>query len=206
MDVNIKLKNIINSQKASIVYRSHDYTIIHKIATYDAFINLFDLYPKEMEKYLLFSERGFGFQYKLFQEYVKNIEKELPFIFKKKHKYYKISSITDENLGIFYGIFSFKSFTDNNLCIKNLTKDLFTMNNFSKPYYIGKILSITDEENNSLMDNIVEYSFHKITLKDVAPFTTVNVQYLGIPPHYQLGSMVYINRIRKSIVDEYNDN
>ncbi len=73
----------------------------------------------------------------------------------------------------------------------------------AKPYYIGKLLSITDNKNKKpIIDFVKEYSFSKIKLKDISPGLDVTVSHLRIPPHYQMGGMVYINRIRKKIVDK----
>ena len=40
-------------------------------------------------------------------------------------------------------------------------------------------------------------------MKNVKPGTEVSVSHLRIPPHYQMGAMVYINRARKIIIDHF---
>jgi hypothetical protein len=63
-------------------------------------------------------------------------------------------------------------------------------------------LSVTDKlTKNPLLDKVTEYSFSKIKMKDIDPGTEVIVTHLRIPPHYQMGGMVYINRVRKKIID-----
>lgn len=51
------------------------------------------------------------------------------------------------------------------------------------------------------MDRVVDYSFSKIKVRDIDPGTEVIVTHLRIPPHYQMGGMVYINRIKDKIVE-----
>jgi hypothetical protein len=65
------------------------------------------------------------------------------------------------------------------------------------------LINIFDKSNNeSLLSNVTDYTFSKIKLKEVIPGTKVSVSHLRIPPHYQMGGMVYVNRIRKKIVDK----
>ena len=51
------------------------------------------------------------------------------------------------------------------------------------------------------MNHVASYSFNLIKCRDLEPGTKVTVTHLRVPPHYQMGGMVYINRIRKKIVD-----
>jgi len=68
---------------------------------------------------------------------------------------------------------------------------------------MGKLLSVVDKKTKvSLMNRVEEYSFSKIKMKNVKIGTQVVVSHLRIPPHYQMGGMVYVNRIRKKIVDK----
>ena len=52
------------------------------------------------------------------------------------------------------------------------------------------------------MHHVKDYSFSKIRMQDISPGMEVIVTHLRVPPHYQMGGMVYINRIRKKIVDK----
>jgi hypothetical protein len=118
---------------------------------------------------------------------------------------YKIESLLDENLSLFDGISNFDATINSKLEIKNNTKEYYIGNRkatYAKPYYIGKLLNVVDKKNNNqLLDNVIEYSFLKIKMKDVIAGTEVSVTHLRVPPHYQMGGMVYVNRIRKKIVD-----
>lgn len=199
------LREVIESQKSTVNYSSSDFTIPHKILTYKAFDNLVVKFPTEMIGYLLEDSRSGGFQHKLFQEYIKLLEESLPFSYKKGKKIYRVESLLDENIKLFDGISTFEEVISTKLDIKNSTKEFYIGGrkaSYSKPFYIGKILSVIDKNTEkSLNDQIVEYSFSKIKMRDVSPGTLVTVTHLRVPPHYQMGGMVYVNRVRKKIVE-----
>lgn len=199
------LKDVIESQSNSILYNSSDFTVKHKLFTYQAISNLIDLYPEDMVEYLLNNSRSGGFQHKIFQEYVGLLEAAIPFFIKKNGKLHKIDSLLDDNLCIFDGISTFEALVNENFEVKNNTQEFYIGGrkaSYAKPFYIGKLLSVINKKNrHSLINNVVEYSFSKIKLKDIKVGTKVEVTHLRIPPHYQMGGMVYVNRIRKKIVD-----
>jgi hypothetical protein len=198
--------SIIDSQSNSIHYSSSDFTIKHKILVYQAFRNNLIKYPEEMVNYLIFDSRSGGFQHKIFQNYISLLEGELPIVFKKNGKVYRIESLLDENLDLFQGISSFDAIINEKLEIKNRTEEFYIGGRkgaIAKPCYIGKILSIIDNTNKQPITHLIkEYSFSKIKMSGVSPGLDVTVSHLRIPPHYQMGGMVYINRIRKKIVDK----
>lgn len=199
------LKEVIESQSNSVLYNSSDSTVKHKLFTYQAFSKLISQQPDEMVDYLLNGSRSGGFQHKIFQEYVKLLEAGLPFVIKKNGKLHKIDNLLDENMCVFDGISIYDALVSEKSEIKNNTQEFYIGGRkaaYTKPYYMGKILSLVDKKTKaSLMDQVVEYSFSKIKLKNVKAGTQVTVSHLRIPPHYQMGGMVYINRIRKKIVD-----
>lgn len=199
------LKETINSQSNSVPYSSSDFTVKHKCLVYQSFNNLLDKYPVEMTDYLLNDSRSGGFQHKIFQEYIKLLEVSLPFIFKRGNKLYKINSLLDDNLSLFDGISEFDAIVSDKLSIKNNTKEFYIGGraaSYAKPYYIGKLLNIIAKKTKTpIINNVVEYSFNKIKVSGIEPGTEVSVTHLRVPPHYQMGGMVYINRIRKKIID-----
>ena len=199
------LRGIIDTQHNNVPYSSSEFTAKHKMLCYQAFDNLLKKFPLEMVEYLLNSSRSGGFQHKVFQEYIRLLEESLPLIFKKNKKMFKVESLLDENLSLFDGISYFTAMVMENGVIKNATKEFYIGGRkaqVTKPYYIGKLLSITDAESKkSLMDRVVEYSFSLIKTRDIVPGTLVSVAHLRIPPHYQMGGMVYVNRTRKKIID-----
>lgn len=207
-DLKIKIKmikEVIDFQSNSIPYSSSDFTLKHKLFCYQAFSNLLDQYPAEMIAYLFNKSRSGGFQHKAFQEYIKLLENSLPFSFKKNNKMYKIDSLLDDNLSLFDGISVFEEIVNEKGHIKNSTSEFYIGGrsaSYTKPYYIGKILNIVDKNTGeSLMNKLIEYSFSKIKMKNVGPGVSVVITHLRVPPHYQMGGMVYVNRVRKKIVD-----
>lgn len=200
------LKDVIESQSNSILYSSSDSTVKHKLFTYQAFSALISRQPEEMVDYLMNGSRSGGFQHKIFQEYVKLLEAGLPFVIKKNGKLYKIDNLLDENMCVFDGISVYDALVTDKLEIKNNTQEFYIGGRkaaYTKPYYMGKLLSVLNKETKvSLMDNVSEYSFSKIKMKNVKVGTQVTVSHLRIPPHYQMGGMVYVNRIRKKIVEK----
>lgn len=199
------LRNVIDSQKNSVSYSSSDFTVKHKIFIYQAFANLLEKYPEQMVNYLLHESRSGGFQHKIFQEYIKILESSLPFMFKKNKKHFRVDSLLDKNLNLFDGISVFDTFVSDNLVAKNNTQEFYIGGRkakVAKPYYIGKILNVVDKKAKiPIVDNIKEYTFSLIKFQDIKPATEITVTHLRIPPHYQMGGMVYVNRIRKKIVD-----
>lgn len=203
-----KIKEIIESKANAILYSS-SFTSQHKFLVYKAFSNLFDHFPKEMENYLVNNSRSGGFQHKVFQEYIRLLENSFPFIIRKNKKQSIIRNLLDPNLCIFDGISVFEGIVDEKNCIKNNTREFYIggrKSTYAKPFYIGKILNLVNKETKEQIKNsVVEYSFSKIKIsKNIKPGTEVIVTHLRIPPHYQMGGMVYVNRMRKEIINEIN--
>lgn len=200
------LKYVIDCQKNSLYYGNSTFTLKLKYLCYEAFSNILNKYPKKMTNYLLENSRSGGFQCKIFQEYSKLLELEMPFSIKKNHNHHMIESLLDKNLTLFDGISSFEEIVSDKLEIKNNTDEFYIggrKGSISKPYFIGKLLNISDKNSKAiLLDKVIEYNFSKIYLKDVKPGTEVIVTHLRAPPHYQMGGMAYINKIRKNIIDE----
>jgi len=201
------IRETIESQNNSLTYNSSNFTIKHKQLVYQAFSNLLRQFPVEMVEYLLGSEQvqHKGFQHKIFQKYVLLLENDLPFTYKKANKTYKVESLLDTGLNLFDGISTFDSIVTDKSEIKNETKEFYIGGRkatYSKPYYIGKLLNVIDTNSkSSIIKNVTSYSFSRIKLKEVDPGTLVTVTHLRVPPHYQMGGMVHVNRIRKKIVD-----
>jgi hypothetical protein len=199
------IKGIIEYQSNSAPYSSSDFTVKHKQLVYAAFERLLEQYPEDMVSYLLDNSRSGGFQHKIFQEYIKLLEDAFPLFVSKNKKMYNITSLLDENLCLFNGISIFESIVLSNLEIKNNTQEFYIGNRkgtYAKPYYIGKLLSVIDNNSKEpIINNVVEYTFNKIKLKNISAGTPVTVTHLRVAPHYQMGGMVYVNRIRKKIIE-----
>lgn len=208
-NINNVLQPIIDEKINNIIYFSHNSTLNFKNIAYKSFSNLMEKNPSLMEDYLLNNSRAGGLQHKLFQEYISILEKSLPFSFLKNKKVITISNLLDQNISIFDGVSSYEEEVSDNLIVKNSTKEFYIggrKGTYAKPFYIGKLLNVELKSNNkSILENVVEYSFSQIKLQNIKPGTKVIVTHLRIPPHYQMGAMVYINRARKSIVEEINE-
>jgi hypothetical protein len=202
----LSLKEIIDYQRNSVPYSSSEFTVKHKILIYNAFDNLLNKYPIEMVNYLFNKNNGYsGFQAKVFQEYIRLLEESLPFSFKKNKQIYTVNSLLDDNLNIFDGISNFTGLVSDKGIIKNSTTEFYIggrKSAITKPFYIGKLLNVSNKNTKEiLLNKVSEYTFSLIKISDIVPGTEVIVTHLRVPPHYQMGGMSYINRIRKKIVE-----
>lgn len=200
------LREIIETQSNNAAYSSADATVRHKQCVYQAFANLLHKFPEEMTAYLFNdTDSHMGFQHKVFQEYVNLLEEMMPFFIFKNRKPIKIDSLLDENLCLFNGISIFDGMVNDKLSIKNGTKEFYIGGRkatYAKPYYIGKLLNIIQRDTKTpLMPHVKDYSFSRIRMRDIKPGTLVTVTHLRVPPHYTMGGMSYVNRIRKKIVE-----
>lgn len=204
---NVKLlKEIIETQSNNIAYSSSDATVKQKQLVYQAISNLLDKYPAEMSAYLLNStDSHMGFQHKIFQEFISLLEETFPFFISKNRKLYKIDNLLDNSLCLFDGISVFNGMINDKMVIKNGTQEYYIGGRkaaYAKPFYIGKLLSIIHQESKEpLISYVKDYSFCRIRMRDIEPGTPVTVTHLRVWPHYQMGGMVYVNRIRKKIVE-----
>jgi hypothetical protein len=199
------IKEIISSQISHVSYSSSDFTIKHKQLVYEAFGILLQQQPEEMIGYLLEGTRSGGFQHKVFQEYIRLLDSSLPFFIKKGAKRYRVDNLLSEHLCIFDGISHFDSIITDRLDIKNGTTEFYIGGrkaSYTQPYYIGKLLNVLHTQTKApLLHLVKEYSFSRIKFNDIRPGTPVSITHLRIPPHYQMGGMVYVNRVRKKIVE-----
>jgi hypothetical protein len=199
------IQDVIDSQISHVAYSGSDFTIKHKQCVYQAFSLLLKRQPDEMVSYLLDGSRSGGFQHKAFQEYIRLLEESMPFFIKKGNKRYRIDNLLSEHLSIFSGISVFSGTVTDRLDIKNGTTEYYIggrKGSYTEPYFIGKLLSVLQTETKEpLLHLVKEYSFSRIKFRDITPGTPVTITHLRIPPHYQMGGMVYVNRVRKKIVE-----
>jgi len=202
------LLQVINDQISSIKRNSLSYTIIQKSLMYQAYKNMLDEYPEDMISYLVHLKQNsdFPIQARIFQEYAKLVENHLPFTIKKCGKDIDIISLTSPDLALFDGKSEFEACVDNNHIIPNKTKEEYIGGRNFKNYgrcFIGKVINVIDKNSGkSLKKNIEEYSFVKIKMDNsVSPGLPVIVKHFRILPHYDMHSMVYLQRIRRNIVD-----
>lgn len=192
-------------------YQGQNSTYMHRACLLRSFANLLQNSPQEMQDYLL--EEGhsyYGMQHRLFQEYISLLESRLPFSFSKKRKSYCISSLLDDNLNVFDGISIFEAEISETGKIGNLTKEFYIgsrKSSYAQPYYIGKLLDVVDmEKHQSIVGNVSSYSFSNIRIKGIASKTKVQVSHLRIAPHYSMGALAHLNRIRKKLISSIREN
>jgi hypothetical protein len=198
-----KIKDIINNISVSLSFVSCNYTVQQKILMCQSFIEVLEEYPDEMSQYLIKGVRGSALQNKIFKKYLSLLENSLPFTYTKGKDKYVINSITDKNLNIFIDTQEFEQFVNSHFKIKNNTQEIYIGGrkaSYVKPYYIGKLLDVIDiKRQTSILNKVDDYTFSYVKINDVAPGTKVKVVHLAIPPHYQMGPMVYLNRIKTEI-------
>lgn len=201
------LKEVIKEQ-LSLIRRTNSSSTLHqKLLMYEAFDSMTDQMPYEMVSYLVHRKQNadFPIQSRIFQEYIKLIQNVLPIEIIKNGKKHTIVSLTDPLMSLFTGFSEYEAIVDENECIPNNTKELYVGERQFKcygPCFIGKLIDVVDQNSGeSLLSNVIEYSFVKIKIANVEPGTQVLVKHFRIPSHYEMGSLVYLQRARKKIVD-----
>jgi uncharacterized Zn finger protein (UPF0148 family) len=202
------LKSVIEEQLRTVEHVSTVGTILQKTLMYEAYLKMLILYPADMVSYLVHCKvhNDFPIQAKIFQEYIKLVQDTLPCKITKLGREHEIISLDDPLLGLFEGISVFRSTVRGNGVIPNKTKETYIGGTSYKDYgpcFIGMVIDIVDSIGKSLKQNIVEYGFAQIQMDDSIPAgAEVEVKHYRIPSHYEMGSLVFLQRIRRSIVDK----
>lgn len=198
-----KLKTLINSIIITNSYNSCDYTVRQKNLMCQSYLEILELFPEQMVNYCLKDIRGSHLQNKIFKKYIEILEKSLPLNFSKGKNKYVVSSLTDKDLNIFSDLDSFEQIVNNKNKIKNNSSKFYIGGrkaSYVKPYYIGKLIDVIEiKTGKSLLSRVEDYTFSYIKVKNIKFGTEVKVIYLPVPPHYQMGPMVYLNRIKKEL-------
>lgn len=203
------LREAITEEINTVAFSSNNSTVIHKISIGQAFLNLTHKMPSQMTDYLVNGKKNSSLQSKLFQEYISILENKLPFTYKKKKSVVLVDSLLSDELSLFDGISTFEAEISSKKEIKNGTKEFYVGGRtgfHSKPFYIGKLLNVINvETKQSILDDVKEYSFLRLLFNKTPPETRVLVSHLRVPPHYQMGGMAHLNRMRKRIVKLVKD-
>jgi len=198
-----KIESALKEISISQSFTSCNYTVFHKNIMCDAFQKTLKEFPEEMVEYLSEGSRKHNIQNKVFKNYISLIERSLPIQFSKNGKKLLADDLEDPNLNIFLGMKEFSGRVGDNLKVKNNSDDIYIGGrkaSIVKPFYIGKLIDVTSISNRrSILKHVEDYTFTWIKFNGVDPRTEVNVKYLAIPPHYQMGSMVYLNRIKAEL-------
>lgn len=201
------MMDVIEKQSASVKRANSKGTAIQKLLMYEAFTNICKKMPHEMISYLVHMKHNNPVQSKIFQEYISLIIDALPFSIDKNSETFEIMSATDPELGLFYGESVFQTKVEPGGIIQNKTIETYVGGRKMKcfgPCFIGKIVDLFNLNTNEiLLDKIKEYSFVRILMDETVPVgTEVVVSHWRIPSHYELGHMVFLQRIRRAIVDK----
>ena len=201
------LLSIIDQQIAGVKRTNSSGTKIQKLLMYEAFKSMCKKNPEEMVSYLVHLKQSADvpIQVRIFQEYVKLIENALPFTIEKRGEKMDIISISDPYLGLFTGFSVFDAVVKDNGAIPNNTIETYTGSRKYKMFgscFLGKLVDVVDKATGkSLLDKIKEYSFVQIE-SSIPASTLVTVSHYRIPSHYEMGSLVFLQRIRRHLVDK----
>jgi hypothetical protein len=201
------LQSTIAGQIAQVKMMGSQVTMTQKLAMYNAFDQLTKSCPEEMVHYLVHLRQNSDsqIQVRIFQAFIRNLEDALPFEIKKDGELKEIVSISDPELNLFAGVSEFTATVKNNGSIPNNTIETYTggreFTSFGA-YFLGKLVSVTDKKTGRcLMNQVTSHTFGRID-STIKPETEVVVKHLRVPPHYELGGMVFLQRIRRSLVDK----
>jgi len=201
------LLSVIESQIESVKRMNNYGTRVQKLLMYEAFKSMCHKNPDEMVSYLVHLKQNTDapIQVRIFQEYICLVEEALPFVIERRGEKIEIFSISDANLGLFMGLSTFDAVVEEGGKIPNNTIETYAGSRQFKHYgscFIGKLVDVVNvDTGESLGSHVKGNSFIDIDT-DLAPGTNVRVTHYRIPPHYEMGSLVYLQRIRRHLVDK----
>ena len=170
---------------------------------YEAFVEMVNEHTEEMVSYLVHRKQtaSFPLQATIYQKYLDIVERNTPFTVGDK----EIKSIYDKSSDFFLGKSCFETTVNKNNVLKNKTSEKYIGGLHMKDYgpcYIGKVAKITDvETGEDVTDQIDYYSFANIKmLPSIKIGTKLKVEHYRIPAHYEIGHLVYLQRVKKKIV------
>jgi len=202
------LSKVIDEQVEAIKRTNAAGTMIQKLRMYEAYGNMLNKYPEDMVSYLVHRKQNadFPIQSRIFQEYVMLMQDTLPFEIKRGDDVYDVLSLTDPNISLFLGVSEFDATVRSDYTIPNCTTESYIGGRKFKDYgpcFIGMIIDVVNRDTGeSLKDYVNEYSFVQIKVQTcVKVGTPVKVTHYRMPSHYEMGSLVYLQRTRRRIVD-----
>lgn len=203
--INKNLLDSIIQVENNLIYHSYTSTLIQKTAIIQAIKNIYTYDSNFLIDSIILNKHN-NFLSVVFQKFINILEAQMPITYYKNKKIYKINSILDESFHIFEGEAIFNSIiTDDNL-IYNQTCNIYTgsrKGSYNKPYFLGKILSITKEDGSDI--DYEWHDFNKIKIADGHARTQVCVKHLQIPSHYSMGALLHINNIKKELKEKINE-
>ena len=202
------LTTVICEQLERVKRTNSRSTSTQKLLMYRAYQKMLDQYPIEMVAYLVHRDQksDFPIQARIFQTYAKLVEGFMPFTITKRGEEIDIVDLTSPDLALFNGISEFEADVRKNHTIPNRTKEEYIGGRSNKSYgpcFFGKIIDVVDlNTGESIKSQMVEYSFSQIKMNDsVEAGTPVKVTHYRILSHYEMDSLVFLQRTRRDIVD-----
>lgn len=196
------IKDVLKNQKSRL--NKNNYKSIKKYLMYEAFENLTNQDPAGMINYLIHSKcKGDRpIQSLIFQKYIKLMENNIPFKISGPEGVTEVFSLLDSNLNLFLGMSEYQAYVKENRVVPNNTHEIFVGVKCNGPCFIGHLCDILDENNKSLLSEVLYYTFSSIKMSNNVPKDTlVKVIHMRIPPHYEMYSLVNLQRVRRKIVD-----
>lgn len=204
-EAQVMIRECIEDQIKTLHFKCFPSTYAVNLSMYEAFLQCLHDIPEDLVPYLCSIKRTADFphlQGKIFNQFVTQIERKLPYVFSKGGKKIEVKSLLDENLTLFAGESSFVSEVLETARIPNRTQELYTKGPAAyhlKPYSIGKLLSIKTIDGIDLSSKVVSHSRDEIVMREVKLGTKVEIRHLRMSPHPQMGGFVYLNRIKKHL-------
>lgn len=199
------LNEVIDKQMRSLKY-TKSVRAFQKKLMYQTYKNMLDEHPEEMISYLvhLNYNKETPIQCKIFQEFSRLVENNLPFSISKNGEEIDIFSLQDPNLNLFLGISEFDAKVDDEGFIPNNTSEHYFGGREFKNYgpcFIGKLISAHIDDVD-ITHEIQYYTFVKLKASSmVKPGSKVRIKHLRIYSHYEQGPLTILQRTRRKIVD-----
>jgi hypothetical protein len=199
------VKEVLFQQQKSLNNTATSATIIQKQLMYQAFINCLEMFPYEMTLYLAHQKNVSKepLQCKIFQEYADLMLNYMPFSIVKGKNKFEILDPCDPKASLFLGISEYSSVVSRDGCIPNETKENYIGGKQVKDYgpcFLGKLISVTSD-GIDVTESVKYYTFNEIKTS-LPENTEVEVKHFRIASHYEMHSLVFLQRIRRSVVDK----
>jgi len=197
-------KSVIAAQKARFSKMPMS-KVIKKYLMYQAFEMLLEQDPAGMIGYLIHG-KSIGerpIQSLIFQKYIQLIENQLPFeIMDDDGNLNEVFSLLDPGLNLFLGTSEYHAYVRESGLVSNNTYEIFVGAKCNGPCFIGLLCDIIDDKGKSLLSEVEYYTFSNIKMNSTVPKNTqVKVIHFRIPPHYEMYSLVNLQRVRRRVVD-----
>lgn len=199
----LRLKKAIQNISKGLE-RQNSRILWKKLLMCQAFRESLEEKPEELGSFLLYGSKGkinneYSANAHVFQKYISLVEKEM-----SQGKLSSYQDILDPELGLFLGESKFTGVVKGGK-IANATTETYTGQRLYKnhgPCFIGKLISLLDTEGKSLLDQVASYTFSEIFVPSLPEDLPVQVTHYRITPHYEMGSLVILQKIRKKIQEK----